>query len=463
MKKNRQNLLLILLIIIVTIVSITIIRKIKNTPPKISNEKLDQRVPIEVFEVEKKVLIKSLNYTGLIKLDKEVMTSSRVGGLISKVYIDEGDRVEKGELLVVLDSKDYEIKFNISQNEKEDSEIKVEQAKLNLEDSVKKIRISSLDLDNLIIRKKELHYKYLEEKSNFKTQKANYQRDKTLYEKQALSKSAFENSENLFKNSEYQLKQIEAQEEGININLKKSKLEFDQAKIKNKLAEKNLKQAKTYLKKALNNLKDSMNQLEYTKIKAKENGVILNLFSESGEVVSVGQELIRYGVDDRVKITLGVGNKDIALMTEGMKAEFSIDSIPGKVYNSRINKIMPSVNSDSGLTLIEINLDNKEHIFKENMFTRIKLIIDKSEDALIVPKEFINTDNNNNKYLYVVKNEMVFTTIVTTGIESDAMVEITSGVNENDIVTSGNLSHLKDGSKILIWNDTKGGEENDVD
>lgn len=464
MKKSKGKLFLILPIIMITMVSTTIIRKIKNTPSKISSEKLDQRVPIEVFEVKKKTLIKSLDYTGLVKLDKEIIVSPRVKGLISKIYVDEGDRVKKGDLLVTLDPQDYQIKFNISQNEKKDAEIKVEQAKLNLEDTKNKIKISSLNLKNLIVKKKELHYKDLEEKSTFETQKANYYRDKTLYEKQALSKSAFEYSENLYKSAEYKLRQVETQEESINIDVERSKLELDQSKLQNKLAQKNLDQVQTYLKTALNNLNNSKNQLEYTKIKAKEDGVILNIFSESGEVALLEQKLIKFGVDDIVKITLGVGNKDLPHIVEGMETKISIDSIPGEVYKGKINKIMPSV-SDSGLTLVEINLDNSKHFFTEDMFTRIKLVVDKAERVLVVPKEFINI-NNNNKYLYVVKDETVLKTIVTTGIESDAMIEINSGINENDLVASGNLSHLKDGNKVLIWNniwnDLKGGEGNDI-
>jgi multidrug efflux pump subunit AcrA (membrane-fusion protein) len=96
------------------------------------------------------------------------------------------------------------------------------------------------------------------------------------------------------------------------------------------------------------------------------------------------------------------------------------------------------------------------------MFARIKIIVDKAKNTIVVPKEFINTDNNNNKYLYIVKDKIVLKTIVTTGLESDDMIEINSGINENDIVTSANISHLKDKSKILIWNDIKGGEKNDI-
>jgi len=452
MKINKKKLIFVLPIIMITMVSTTVIRKIKNKTPKISNEKLNQKVPVEIFQVKKNILVKTFNYTGLIKLNREVMISPRVNGIISKIYVDEGDRVKKGDILATLDKEDYKIKFNISKNEKEDAEIKVEQGKLNLEDSQKKIEIATLNLDNLIVKRKELHYKNLEEKSNFETEKANYLRDKTLCEKEALSRSAFEYSENKYKTEEYKLRQVETQEESINIDIKKSEIQVEQSRLRNKLIEKDLSQMEAYFKIALNNLNDCKNQLEYTNIKAKESGVILNLFSESGEVISPGHELIKLGVDDIVKITLGVGNKNLPFIKEGMEAEISIDSIPGKLYKGKVNKIMPSVNSNSGLTLIEINLDNKDHFFKENMFARIKLLVNRKENVLTVPKEFISTDSNNKKYLYVIENEIALKTFVTTGMESDSMIEISSGINENTIVASGNISHLKDNSKVLIWN-----------
>ena len=461
MKKDRQKLFLILPIMMITMLSTTIIRKIENTPPKISSEKSDQRVPVEVFKVGEKTLIKSLNYTGHVKLDKEVMISPRVGGLINKIYVDEGDRVKKGELLASLDDKDLKIKLNVSQNEKENAKIKVEQAKLNLEDSIKEIRISSLTLDNLTLDKKEIHYKYLEAKSNFETQKSNYLRDKTLYEKEALSRSYFEYSENFYKESKYKLEQIKAQEEGVNIDLKKYKLEMDQIKIQNRMAEKNLDQARADLEIASNKLEDAKNQWEYTRIKAEEDGVVLDLFSETGEMVSSGERLFKFGIDDSVKITFGVGNRDLPLIKEEMETEISIDSIPGEVYRGEISKIMPSVSGNSGLTLVEVELDNREHFFKEDMFARIRLIVDKADNVLTVPKEFINIDNEK-KYIYVIKDEKALKTIVTTGVESNAMVEISSGINKGDLVASGNLSHLRDGSKVLIWRNGEGGKENDL-
>ncbi|MFA6708711.1 MAG: biotin/lipoyl-binding protein [Fusobacterium sp.] len=339
MKINKKKLIFVLPIIMITMVSTTVIRKIKNKTPKISNEKLNQKVPVEIFQVKKNILVKTFNYTGLIKLNREVMISPRVNGIISKIYVDEGDRVKKGDILATLDKEDYKIKFNISKNEKEDAEIKVEQGKLNLEDSQKKIEIATLNLDNLIVKRKELHYKNLEEKSNFETEKVNYLRDKTLCEKEALSRSAFEYSENKYKTAEYKLRQVETQEESINIDIKKSEIQVEQSRLRNKLIEKDLSQMEAYFKIALNNLNDCKNQLEYTNIKAKESGVILNLFSESGEVISPGHELIKLGVDDIVKITLGVGNKNLPFIKEGMEAEISIDSIQENYIKVKLIKL----------------------------------------------------------------------------------------------------------------------------
>ena len=103
MKINKKKLIFVLPIIMITMVSTTVIRKIKNKTPKISNEKLNQKVPVEIFQVKKNILVKTFNYTGLIKLNREVMISPRVNGIISKIYVDEGDRVKKGDILATLD------------------------------------------------------------------------------------------------------------------------------------------------------------------------------------------------------------------------------------------------------------------------------------------------------------------------------------------------------------------------
>jgi len=61
--------------------------------------------PVKVFQVKRQKISEKLFYTGLIKAWKEVNVTSDVGGKIAKIYVEEGARVKKGQLLAELDTR----------------------------------------------------------------------------------------------------------------------------------------------------------------------------------------------------------------------------------------------------------------------------------------------------------------------------------------------------------------------
>ncbi len=60
-----------------------------------------------------------LNYSGKTKSANEVNVSFRVSGPIEKVLVKEGDYVQKGQLLAVMDDRDYEVQLAAVQAEYE--------------------------------------------------------------------------------------------------------------------------------------------------------------------------------------------------------------------------------------------------------------------------------------------------------------------------------------------------------
>jgi len=61
--------------------------------------------PVKVFKVKKQKISEKLFYTGVIEAWKKINVTPDVGGKIAKIYVQEGDRVEEGELLAELDTK----------------------------------------------------------------------------------------------------------------------------------------------------------------------------------------------------------------------------------------------------------------------------------------------------------------------------------------------------------------------
>lgn len=61
--------------------------------------------PVKVFKVKKARISEKLLYTGLIEAWNKINITPDVGGKIAKIYVEEGDRVQRDQLLAELDTR----------------------------------------------------------------------------------------------------------------------------------------------------------------------------------------------------------------------------------------------------------------------------------------------------------------------------------------------------------------------
>ena len=61
--------------------------------------------PVKVIAVKQGMISEKLHKTGLIQAWKEININPSIGGQIDKIYVEEGERVEQGQLLAELDTR----------------------------------------------------------------------------------------------------------------------------------------------------------------------------------------------------------------------------------------------------------------------------------------------------------------------------------------------------------------------
>jgi RND family efflux transporter MFP subunit len=61
--------------------------------------------PVKVVQIKRQRISEKLLYTGLIEAWNRMNITPDVGGKIAKIYVEEGDRVQKGQLLAELDTR----------------------------------------------------------------------------------------------------------------------------------------------------------------------------------------------------------------------------------------------------------------------------------------------------------------------------------------------------------------------
>ena len=60
---------------------------------------------VKVFQVKEQKISEKLFYTGLIEARNKIVINPEIGGKIAKIYVEEGDRVNEGDLLAELDTR----------------------------------------------------------------------------------------------------------------------------------------------------------------------------------------------------------------------------------------------------------------------------------------------------------------------------------------------------------------------
>ncbi len=136
---KKRKWLFIALGVIIVIAAIFIYRRISTQRAR--EAMIEEMSRVETVQVTKQNLIESISVTGTIEsADSRDVQASASDVEVLEVYYEEGDYVEAGEVIVVLDTTDLELKLTEAQNSQALSEYKetksIESAQENYDEAV---------------------------------------------------------------------------------------------------------------------------------------------------------------------------------------------------------------------------------------------------------------------------------------------------------------------------------------
>jgi RND family efflux transporter MFP subunit len=68
-----------------------------------NNSKFEEAIPVQLQELKKSESVNKIFVSGAFTTDDETLLSFKTGGVISAIYVNEGDKISKGQLLASLD------------------------------------------------------------------------------------------------------------------------------------------------------------------------------------------------------------------------------------------------------------------------------------------------------------------------------------------------------------------------
>ena len=358
--------------------------------------------PSKLASVERGDIARSVVATGKITPLAKVEVKSKASGLVKKVYVEYGDRVKQGKVLVELD--------------KEQLEALVEEQRANLLAAQAAEQSAEATYERNVVDAQGPDVPFL---------KATADRDRKLALDGLIAASVLDDGDRA-----YQLalnKRLSAQR-----NVFVSKAEVAKAKAQ-------VAQAQAALASVEEDLRNST-------IVSPMDGLVLSRDVEVGDAVS---SILVLGSQATLVMTLGdmstvyvlgkVDQADIGKVYLGQPARIVVESFKDKKFEGKVTKISPlGVEKDNVTTFeVRVSIQNPSGELKANMSANAEIILEEKHSVLLIPESAVIYDKDKHTSVEVPdpKADNGRRKIpVKLGISNGVKTELVSGLNEGQKV-----------------------------
>ena len=424
-------------------------------------------VPVQTGKVVKQDLTAVVSASGEIKPKVYVNIGANAFGKITHLYVKEGDRVKRGQMLATIE------------NVQPEADVNATKAALNTAQTDFVAAKAAVNTGEAEIRQAEAEYERAQ---------LDYNRNKSLYEQQLIAKSDYDTKKAAYDTATAQLNQAKAK-------LAQARAQQDSSNMRIKQSAANLTR-----------VTDVLSKTEYS---APFDGVITNLPVREGETVVIGIQnapgstLMTIADTSVITAEVKVDETDIVNVKLGQPADVTIDAIPKQHFQGVVTEIgnnaiirstgvstaqstsssqeakdfkvvvtiqnppenlLPGLSTTSRITTATRNGVLAIPIQALTVRQRAELETDKDKKKDKVVPASLKDDKDKGKNdpkeeltgVFVLKNkkDVVFVP-VTTGVAGTADIEVTSGLQEGDEIVTGSyktLRTLKNGASVKVDN-----------
>lgn len=329
----------------------------------------------------RKTIEEAVFASGYIEQTDEYLVSANADGFIQKLNIDEGQQVNIGDLLVVIED-------DKTVNRLQDAQIVYQDAKINAS-------ANSLQLKQLQVQIEQV-------KEQLDLDKKNYKRYQELYATKSVSQLDLEKAELQYESTSSNLQVLESNYQDLEKTLKL-----------------NLKRSQTQLSLQKLSVDDFM-------IKAYRSGKVLKVFKKQGELVRRGEIIAKIGSGDKI-LKLLVAEEDITKVAYGQIAKVQLNTYPDSLFDAKITKILPAFDETEQSYIVEADLQQKPEKLFSGTQLQANIIIGKRKNVLVIPSSYLIKG----KYVQLKDGEQ---RAVKIGIKNKTWTEIISGISEKDVI-----------------------------
>lgn len=324
------------------------------------------------------------------------------GASVGEVFVHDGDRVRKGEILVRLESP-------------------------LLAEKAREARAEAL---RLAAEKTQAAAEADRARREQTERKKTFEADIRLLAEKAITKSAWEASEAALRDAEERVRSAEAHLASLvkDGDGTPSRLELVEASAR-----------------------DLEGRVAALTVRAARDGMVYGLPRKTGEIVSPGQ--IVAGVADPASriVRARVDQPDLPRIAPGLRMRVTFDGLPEKSWEGAVASVSPGLRDVGGREVSDVlgEIRDLSGELPPNASVNVEIVAGERKGALVVPRGAIVRDGER-RFVWVPEGGRARRRDVTVGLMGLAEAEVTAGLAAGDVVLLPGATPLADGSRVQI-------------
>jgi HlyD family secretion protein len=330
--------------------------------------------------------------SGILEAKNTYNLTAQADGYLTQINFNEGDDVTVGKVLAVVDNKEAGLNqqsatdlYNIAQSNTQNNAPALQQAQTTIS-----INKQKLELDLI-----------------------NYQRYQKLWAGNSIAKVDLDNAELQYKTSKANY--VSALE-NYNLLMQQAK----QQVISTKVA------------KNINAVVTGKNQ-----IKAVVAGKVFKKYKQAGDYVKKGETIALMGFAQNIYAKVNIDEGNISKIKIGQEAFIRLNTNKDKVYKGVVSEIYPSFDEATQSFVCKLSFTDSLDFNIVNTQLQSNIVVGISKNALLIPRNYLDFGGN-----VEIKNKKGKVSVVTKFVSND-WVQVLSGIDENSILVTDNISANK--------------------
>jgi HlyD family secretion protein len=379
---------------------------------------LRDRLPVREAQASRAELINTVPTNGRVEPEVNYQVFSPIATTVKAVYVQQGDQVPAGKLLVVLDDIEARARLASAESGVKAAEAALEAATHNGTQQERQMAAGD-------------------------TARAQLDRDQAQHDLDALAR--------LKATGAASAGEVAAAQERL--DSAQANLHASEQSLKSRYSPAEVARAQAALADAQANLNAARQVVAQSSILSPVAGTVYALNAGRTEFVEQGKLLLEVADLHHQRVRAYFDEPEIGQLAVGQKIQIKWDAKPGRSWQGHITRIPSTVitygTRNVGEVLVQI--DDVDGGLLPDTNVTVTVTTASEPNALTIPREALHSESGKS-YVYKVVGDQLVRTPVTIGTPNLTQAPILSGLNEGDWVATGttNGMPLQEGIPITV-------------